>query len=175
MLECDSWIVNWILHQLQTLLFKFFYFINGKFVNNFHELFTMKNNSFTSKTQTFNFFSKLIKCFIVNSSNLIIKWESKSWKLWYIIKKFLSSCFSTIRRVDNIQAILSLLIIEFCAPFWPLQIGCNSYIGWQPITAKITSILAAISEDGLLIGQFLVSLVMSQPIHRVQVGALIRQ
>ena len=60
--------------------------------------------------------------------------------------------------MDNMEAVLSLLIIEFSAPLWSLQIG----FGWQPITAKIT----ASSEDGLLIGQFLVCPAMSQPISR---------
>ena len=46
------------------------------------------------------------------------------------------------------EAAFSLLINEFSAPLWSLQIGCNSI-------AKITAIMAASSEDGLLIGQFL--------------------
>ena len=41
-------------------------------------------------------------------------------------------------------------------------------------TAKITDILAASWEEGLMIGQFLVCPAMSQPIRRDQVGALVR-
>ena len=41
-------------------------------------------------------------------------------------------------------------------------------LGWQPITA----ILAASSEDSLLIGQFLAYPAMSQPIRRDQVSEL---
>ena len=34
-------------------------------------------------------------------------------------------------RVENMEAALSLLIIEFSAPLWSLQIGCSWYPGSQ--------------------------------------------
>ena len=73
------------------------------------------------------------------------------------------------------EATLSLLIFEFSALLWSLQIDCSSLYSWQPITTKITAILATSLEDGLTIGQFLVQPAVSQPIHRDQVGALVSQ
>ena len=55
-------------------------------------------------------------------------------------------------------------------PFLSLQIGCNSYS--QP---KVTAIISVSSENGLLIGQFLVCPAMSKPIRGDKVGALIWQ
>ena len=38
---------------------------------------------------------------------------------------------SNARRIDNMEAALSVLIIELSAPLWSLQIGCSSKVGSQ--------------------------------------------
>ena len=64
-------------------------------------------------------------------------------------------------RIDTMEAALSLLIInwvQFTALLWYILIGCSSYMADRLSQPFIT----ASSEDGSLIGQFLVCPAMSQ-------------
>ena len=95
------------------------------------------------------------------STNNIMK--IVSWQAWLDTQLH--------RRIDNMEPALSLLIIDWVQRTALVSTNLLQLLGWQPITA----IFAASSEDGLLIGQFLVCPAMSQPINRDQVGALVMQ
>ena len=76
----------------------------------------------------------------------------------YWNRRLLGISLGLISLIIHLRGVVSVLNLLQC-------------LDWQPITA----ILAASSEDGLLIGQFLVCPAMFQPIRRDQVGAIARQ
>ena len=92
----------------------------------------------------FVFTSLLLRLFLINC--LI------NFKIVHLQQMF---CY---RKLDAMEAVQSLSTGELSAPLLSLKIGCSSsanhsqdrlqFVGWQPITAKITYFLAASSENG---------------------------
>ena len=120
-------------------------------------------NKFSNDTQSFQ---KKIKTHTKIFSYAIVIWQTMTEiHLWSTICCLL---FLRSRRICNMKAALKLF------NNWVYKLAAAPRLLANHSQDHI-HLLAASSEDGLLIGQFLVCPALSQPIRRYQVGALVRQ